>query len=202
MRLYDAIKATYMLEQTLVNAGIGLLTGIIGSFIGFACWPWLRRCRIRRGLRVMPEPFAGTGGIWCRVANGSPFTMGKAIAYISIDHQLEDMMDPPQGRDAYNKRQDGVFLREGQLCWAVQEGGVNPMRVDIYSGEQQPLCFGSVETQFIEILSEKCHSPARVFLRRQKYKGALKVVCMDCEAKTFPFEIDPDEKNCPIKVIC
>src|SRR5438105_2527852 len=112
-----------MLEQALLNAAIGLFTGIIGSFIGFACWPWLRRRRIWKDLRVVPEPWAGTGGFWCRVVNGSPFSMGKAVAYITIDHQLDDMLDPPTGRDAYNKKQDKVILREGQLCWAVQEAG-------------------------------------------------------------------------------
>jgi hypothetical protein len=125
--------------------------------------------------------------------------MGKAIAYISINHKIDDMLDPPEGRDAYNRQHDGVILREGQLCWSVQEGGTNPMRVDIYSGEEQPLAFGSVETTYIEIFSEKGRAPARVFLKRQAYKGILKVVCMDCEAKKFPFEIDPDDKTRPIR---
>lgn len=190
-----------MLQQSLVNAGIGLLAGVIGSFIGFACWPWLRRWRIMRGLHVVSEPYSGTGGIWCRVVNGSPFSMGKAIAYISIDHKVDDMLDPPAGRDAFNKRQDGVILREGQVCWGVQEGGTNPMRVDIYSGEEQPLAFGSVEEALIEIVSEKCHSPARVFLKRKVYKGILKVVCMDCESKSFSFEINADDKIRPIRFL-
>ena len=63
--------------------------------------------------------------------------MGKAVAYITIKHEVEDMLDPPPGCEAYNKKQDNAILCEGQLCWAVQETGVNPMRVDIYSGEKR-----------------------------------------------------------------
>jgi hypothetical protein len=181
-----------MLQQALLNMAISVLSGILGSFIGFACWPWLRRRRIRKDLRVVAEPYTGTEGFWCRVVNGSPFSMGKAVAYMTIDHKVEDMLDPPARRDAYLNPKNGFILREGQLCWGVQEGGVNPMRVDIYSGEKQPLIFGFIENNRIEIVSEKLRSPARVFLARKAYTGTLKVVCMDCPAKEFRFKLDPD----------
>jgi len=182
-----------MLEQAILNTGIGLMTGIIGSFIGFTCWPWWRRRQIWNGLRVAAEQHTGTGGFWCRVVNDSSFTMGKAVAYITIYYALEDIQDPPVGREAYiTRQQHTVILREGQLCWAVQEGGENPMRVDIYSGEKQPLVIGFCVDNIIQIVSEKCQEPARVFLTRKVYQGDLKLVCLDCPAKVFPFTINPE----------
>jgi len=41
-----------MLEQALVSGLVGLLTGMIGSFIGFHWWPALRRRRIWKDLRA------------------------------------------------------------------------------------------------------------------------------------------------------
>lgn len=194
------VKGDRMLEQSLVNIVIGLCTGIVGSFVGFACWPWLRQRKIWKRMRAHPECYPGFGGFWCRIVNDSRFNMGKAIAYITIVHEVDDILPPPPGRNAYNERLAGLVPREVQLCWAVQElaSNLNPMRVEIYPGEKQPLAFGSVEDNLIEIFSEKCREPARVFLVRKIYKGTLKVVCMDCQAKEFPFEIDPDA-SVPIK---
>jgi hypothetical protein len=126
--------------------------------------------------------------------------MGKAVAYISIEHTHEDVIDPPAGSTACNVPKDRYILREGQLCWGVQEGGVNPMRVDIYSGEKQPLAFGWAHEENIEIYSEKCRAPARMFLKRRAYFGTLKIVCLDCKAKEFKFRLDVDQKE-PIEFL-
>ena len=119
--------------------------------------------------------------------------MGKVIPYITIKYDSHDVLEPPSGKDAYQKPQNyNARLTEAQLCWATQEGGVNPVRIDIYSGEKQSLFLGDFNNEYIQIFSEKCNSPARVFLSPKKYKGKLKLVCMDCRAKEFDFIIDPN----------
>lgn len=184
-----------MLEQAILNGLIGLLCGIIGSFVGFTLWPWLRRHEIQDKMTVVSEQWTLTQTFWARVVNKSSFSMGKAVAYISINHLVEDMLSPPSGQTAYNLPESKVVLREGQLCWAVREITHNPLRVDIYAGEEQPIALGCWDNESIKILSESAHNPARLYLKRKSYKGILKVVCLDCPAKEFHFIIDPDSKN-------
>jgi hypothetical protein len=88
---------------------------------------------------------------------------------------------------------EGIVLINGQLCWAVQEEDAkNPMRVDIYAGEEQPLLLARFHETCVEIFSERLDKPSRVFLARKRYFGSLKLACMDCRAKEFGIEIDPD----------
>jgi hypothetical protein len=73
----------------------------------------------------------------------------------------------------------------------VQEDGKNPMRLDIYAGEEQTLAIGHIHQTAIEICSERDREPARVFLARKKYTGTLKLVCLDCASREFRFTLDP-----------
>src|SRR4051794_25155070 len=93
-----------MLEQVFASAVsviLGLASGIIGSFIGFTLWPRWRRDKIWSALRVVANKGTADGAYWCRVINGSPFTMGKAVAYITIDHVEDDIINSPTGRTAH-----------------------------------------------------------------------------------------------------
>jgi hypothetical protein len=125
-----------------VSAFFGLLSGIIGGFIGFHCWPALRRRAIWKEMRLVQLPIDNRGALSCRVHNGSPYTMGKAVAYLTLDHTTDQIVDAPPGRKSYVPRSFNFRIRQSQLCWEVQEGGMNPMRVDIYAGEEQPLTIG------------------------------------------------------------
>lgn len=191
-----------MLDQEQWRFVYAVLAGFIGSFIGFWVWPCLRQKWIWLRMSVRSQPFAGVGGIWCRVVNGSGNTMGKAVAYLTIIHERSDVLPKParMEKTPYLTPQSHETLEEGQLCWGVQESGVNPMRIDIYAGESQPLAFGSLESEGVEIFSEQCRKPARVLLQRKKYTGTLNVVCADCSARTFYFELDPDNTT-PIRFI-
>jgi hypothetical protein len=192
-----------MLEQELLRFLFAVIARFIGGFVGFWFWPWLRRDSIHKGVNVRSQSYDGEGGIWCRVVNGSDYTMGKAVAYITIKHEKSDVLPKPQGvqKSPYLTPQSHDKVDEGQLCWSVQEGGENPMRIDIYAGESQPLLFGNITSEHTELFSENCRTPARVFLKRKKYVGTLKVVCADCPANTFDFELDPDNRVEPIRFI-
>ena len=188
------------IEGKLTTGIIGLLAGVVGSFIGFHLWPAWRRRSIRRRLAAEPEAKIKTGNFGCRIANGSSYTMGKVVAYITIDHEAADILDPPADQSAHHSSHNPAILREAQLCWAVQEGGQNPMRVDIYAGERQPLPVGVATANHIMIYSERVTAPARVYLRRKVYTGKLKLVCADCYAKEFRIRIDPDAET-PITIL-
>jgi hypothetical protein len=55
--------------------------------------------------------------------------------------------------------------------------------------EKGDRAFGFFLEDHIEILSEKARQPARAFLFPAEYRGTLKIVCLDCESKEFPFTI-------------
>jgi hypothetical protein len=179
------------LAQALLSALLGLLTGlgsgIAGSYIGFHWWPTFRRRAIWNGLRVVQLPLDHHRSFRFRIANMSGFTMGKAVAYVTIYHKPADVVLPPEGREAYIVPEDELTVDQAQLCWEVQESGKNPMRVDIYAGEQLPLAIGVAPPDGgpVEIFSEACRKPARAFLWRKNYKAVIKVVCLDCPAKEF-----------------
>ena len=136
--------------EMLQNSLLGLFTGILGSFIGYFFWPRLRSYQIRTSLKVEDNDVF-RGGLFCRVANKSPFTMGKVIPYITIKYDRHDVLEPPSGKDAYQKPQNyNVPLTEAQLCWATKEGGLNPVRIDIYSGEKQSLFLGDFNSEYIQ----------------------------------------------------
>jgi hypothetical protein len=171
----------------------GLVTGVLGSFIGFHLWPALRRWRIRTAIALVGVPYSKRHALTCRVVNGSDFAIGKMVAYISIDHKVDDVVAPPEGMEAHILPSEGIVLINGQLCWAVQdEEAKNPMRVDICAGEEHPLLLARFHENCVEIFSERLDKPSRVFLARKRYSCSLKLVCMDCRAKDFGIEIDPD----------
>jgi hypothetical protein len=181
-----------MWYDKLVSAFIATAFGIIGSFIGFACWPALRRWSLRRNLNVMPTQTI-PNELWCRVANGSSFTLGKALVYVTINHQLDEIRDPPGGQEAFIHLGRRAPVDQCQVCWAVQEDGKNPLKIDVYAREHQPLCLGTVHSDSIQMFSERAWTPSRVFLARKVYTGRLKVTSADCTAKEFDIRIDPDE---------
>jgi hypothetical protein len=179
---------------SILGAAFGALFGIVGSFIGFTCWPWLRRRKIRQKLTVPVRSVGNRGGIWCWVVNGSQFTLGRAMVYITIDHCIEDISAEPPDTSVYITAEDPSPVDECQVCWAVQEGGTNPMRIDVYAGEHQPLSLGTIHSQTIQFLSEQADNPSRVYLARKPYPGHLKIASADCPAKEFRFCLDPDAR--------
>ncbi len=183
-----------MIEDKIVNAIIALLAGVVASFIVFSWWPAIRRWLLWRSLAVVHEAPVG-GSVRCRVINGGGIPLTKAMAYLTLEHVQEDILPPPSGARAYMMPGEGATLYKAQLCWAVQEAGKNPMRADIFAGEEQPLTVAFVREGHIVVLSESCQDPARVYLARKSYRGRLKIVSADCPAKEFDIEIAPDTQG-------
>ncbi len=79
------------------------------------------------------------------------------------------------------------------------------MKVDIFAKERQPLALCAIDGETIMIPSEDgwaspTGSPrvARVFLRRNKYFGILKILSADTNARYFHIEIRPENKGMPL----
>jgi hypothetical protein len=121
------------------------------------------------------------------VINGSWFAIEKAVAYITIEHNNGHISDNHAGHSPLMAKSDNPRLNQGQLCWSALEAGKNPMRIDIYPGESQPLMIAKVLKDDIEIASELAFEPPRVRLRPNDYKGTLKLVAKDFQAMEFEF---------------
>src|SRR3954468_23059906 len=107
-----------MLLNTIISGLVGLVTGAIGSFIGFTCWPWLRRNHIWKNLNVVVEETVA-GAVRCRVVNGSSFTMGKVLVYLTLHHEHTDVLEGRTSWEGYISPRTLASLRECQLCWEV-----------------------------------------------------------------------------------
>lgn len=172
---------------------LGFASGVLGSYFGFDIWPRWRRKRIYKSLTVRRDESIPSERLPCRVENASPYTITQAVAYVTIQHDKRDVIAPVFEHEAHNTPEKYADISDAQLCWGVREGGKNPMRIDIYAGERQPLFLGKVWAEHIGIVSEEGTKPWRAFLRRAKYEGILTIVCQDCPAKMFRFTINPDD---------
>jgi hypothetical protein len=139
-----------------------------------------------------------------RIFNGYSYPMNDAVAYITIYHELSDVVPSPNNNyDAFIKPPDHVkVVEEDRLCWSLDG---NPYEIDIYAGERQSLdVFEVVDSQdWIQIPSERGwgsekyengrQGKARVFLKRKRYEAEIKIVSRDTKAKKFTVAMDPDD---------
>ncbi len=131
--------------------------------------------------------------------------MTSAYAYISIDHELEDVIAPPNGWSTFVTQQSRCRVKEDRLCWSLTAPQSNPPVVDIYSGERQSLDVVNFGSGWMEFPSEKGWAStgqiSRVFLKLKRYRATIKIVSKDTWAKKFQLEIDPANENSPINLI-
>jgi hypothetical protein len=194
------------LQIALWGALAGGIVSLIVNFFLQSFLPWLKRARLTRSVQVYAEVSHGVHAR-CRVYNGGFWTMGNAIAYITLNVTEEDVLNPPNGQDAFIKPGQFVPVADQQLCWSVRSPTVNPMRVDIFAKERQPFAPCAIDTDTIMIPSEEgwtfpCDRPriARVFLRQKQYNGFLKIVSADTNARFFALEIHPENSQHPLTV--
>ena len=178
---------------------------IVNLFLS-AFVPRISRWNLTRHIQVYQEP---PHGIYARVRvfNGGFWTMGQAIGYLSLEITPDDVIAPPAGNDAFIKPETFIPLAEDQLCWSVRAPGKNPIKVDIFAKEKQPLALCAIDGDIIMIPSEEGWAPAenrprvaRVFLRRRAYFGCLKIVSADTNAKYFQIEIHPENTEMPLVI--
>lgn len=79
------------LQLALWGALAGGVVSLIVNFFLQSFLPWMKRSRLTRRVQVYPEQSHGVHSR-CRVYNGGFWTMGNAIAYITLDAKEEDVL--------------------------------------------------------------------------------------------------------------
>ena len=183
-------------KQTLISVLPPLVSGgLAGALFSFGANSWLgkwRRYEMRRKLRFEMPVIAANRSLSIRVVNGSPFPLTCCWAYITIDHELSDVLRPPQGKSAHINDGHPLKVLEDRLCWSINPN--TPPMVDILPGEWQSLQVLEFDQSsvWVAIFAETRGHPYRVFLRggSKVYTGTLKIVCMETRAVTIPIKID------------
>ena len=142
------------LQLALWGAAAGGVVSIVVNLFLSAFVPRASRWNLTRHLRVYAEAPHGTYAR-CRVFNGGYWTIGQAMAYLSLEYTKEDVIDPPPDNEAFIRPDCFIPLSEDQLCWSVRAPDKNPMKVDIFAKEKQPLALCTIDGQIISIPSEE-----------------------------------------------
>jgi len=139
------------------------------------------------------------------------------MAYLTIQHDLDAVMEPPCHFAAFIERRHLKQIEEEKLCWSANAPTRNPATIDIYAGEKQMLDIGDfgVSGEWIEIPSEvgyassqteseakeKDRIKSRAFLRGRCYRGTIKIVSSDTRRRIFHIEIDPAGRQHPLRLV-
>jgi hypothetical protein len=192
------------LKTAITGSLAGALAGALAAFVVNLLWTRWTRWRLKCGLKLVPQARVGTRAC-VRIHNSYIFPMNSAFAYITIDHKISDILDPPSGAKAFIMRQHECQVSEDRLCWSVTKNGSNPAEVDIYPGERQSLDVANFGSGWIEFPSESgwgsTGATSRVFLRSKRYSATIKIVSKDARAKSFKIAVDPDKVESAITLI-
>lgn len=187
------------MEDKLIVALISFLVSVATGLILYEVQPRMRRGGLTKKLAIRDVNRHGVHAN-LSVYNGGYFTIGNAVAYLTVESSPSDILDSPfKDVATFINPAAPLELREMPLCWSIRAPVRNPMKTDIYAKEATALSPFAIHPQCIEIPSEEgwYHEKgktraARVFLRRKKYKGLLKLVSNDTNARVFRIELDPD----------
>jgi hypothetical protein len=197
-------------QQKIIAAIWGAIAGglmsLIVNLIFNVIVPRMRRWKLTRRVSIWTDPPSG-GHTRFRIVNDGFWTINDATLYITLDVQSADVIAPPNGNRAHIHPHNFVPITGDQLCWSVRHPTINPMRVPIYAKERQPFSPCLITPNWISIPSEEGWPPdnyARVFLRRRRYTGTVKLVSADTNARCFKIIIDPDcaANPCTIEPTC
>jgi hypothetical protein len=195
-----------------------LTAGLVSLWVNWM-QDWFRVRHISKKLQLEPQARVGTRAT-ARVVNNSNYVIRQAAAYVTIQHDLDDVLAPPMHFAAFIEGNHLKTLDEDRLCWSAVAPARNPPAIDIYAGEKQLLDvanFGG-SGDWIEIPSETGYASSqtqaeaeayntarirsRVFLRAgRRYQGTIKIVSADTLARVFHVEIDPTDRTQPLSLI-
>jgi len=209
------------MSPELSSAVIGVVGGALaGGLVSF----WLnsvqdrfRVWRVSRKLRFVPQPRAGSR-VTARVINDSAFPVHGAVAYLTVQHEFEDVLVPPLHFAAYISPVHMKRVEEDRLCWSSTSPVRNPVAIDIYAGEHQCLDILDLGAarDWIEIPSEAGYSSSqtknqaeqhgaissRVFLRAaRRYRAYVRIVSGDTRSRIFEVEVDVTDQDRPVKLV-
>jgi hypothetical protein len=180
----------------IIGALVGAISGGLVSLVIFFLQERIRAQGITEGLRFTISPSRGlsVGG---RVKNNSPFPIRSCWAYITLSYEDDDIVD---AGETFIHRNEPHQLIEDRLCWSIAG---NPPNMDICPGESQALNIAVLawNSNTFFIVSEKNDRPYRVCLKGDKeYRGWIKIVNFETEAKCYPIVINAQNKKNPILI--
>jgi hypothetical protein len=122
-----------------------------------------------------------------------------------------DIAEPPTNICAFINPSHRCPSQEDRLCWAVTTPVENPPSVDIYAGELQKLDVCEIDPagKWIQIPSENGWGTrfsetkkicSRVFLKKQRYEGYIRIVSKDTTSRKFDIILDPNDSSFPLKL--
>jgi hypothetical protein len=135
------------LKTTLIGAAAGASAGFLVNLFSRRWSKW----RLYSRLRIETQPRIGSRAS-VRVYNGYIFALSGAYAYLTINHELGDVLEPPFS--AFIAPDSHTTVREDRLCWSITTPSPNPPMVDIYPGERQSLDVANFSSDWIEFPSE------------------------------------------------
>jgi hypothetical protein len=180
----------------IIGALVGAISGGLVSFVIFFLQDRIKAQQVYEGLQFTISPARGlsVGG---RVKNKSPYPIRNCWAYITLHYEDDDIIS---AGETYIRREEPSQLIEDRLCWSIAD---NPATMDICPGESQALniaVFAWNNNHFF-IVSEKNNKPYRVCLKAHKeYRGWIKIVNFETEAKCYPIVINAQDKINPILI--
>jgi hypothetical protein len=188
------------LRTTLIGAAAGAIAAFLVNLFS-ARWT---RWRLYRALKIRPQGRVGSRAC-VRIHNGYIFPINCAYAYITIDHEIADVIGPPNGFSAFVIPQSRCRVTDDRLCWSVTTPHSNPPSVDIFPGERQSLDVVDFGPGWLEFPSENGWASlgrtSRVFLKSRRYRATITIVSKDTKAKKFRIEIDPDKMESAIRLV-
>jgi len=194
----------------LLGAIAGGVAGLLTQFIV----PGLPRHLLFVKLHFKQCSKRGTRGT-ARICNCYVLPLSGAVAYITVENDAEDVIEPPKHFTAFIGPGNAGKVEDDRLCWSSTAPVSNPAIIDIYGGEEQALDIVDIQDGYIEIPSEdgwasnqtenqvnvekERRKNSRVFLKRKKYRAEIKIVSKDAKAKVFQILIDPEDAMYPIR---
>jgi len=146
------------------------------------------------------EPQQKRGHRTCAlIRNGHSTPLTSVYAYITIENDPKDIIEPPPGYSAYLKPSHPSKVVEDRLCWSIAG---NPPCIDIAPEENQSLDIVEIssDSNWLRIPSESGWEMCRVFLIKKTYDATIKIVSRDIKAKSFRITIDPFDRSHPVSL--
>ena len=193
-------------QTPLISAAFGALFGGLASLVVNVLSVRWRLERLHACLDLEPQDRVGTR-VTARICNGYDFPLNSSWAYITINHELSDVLPAPNGSKAYVGPDHHKCVQEDRLCWSFSG---NSAYLDIYPGEKQSLDVAGFDhgRNWIEIPSEDGWGSelakgksSRVYLKWKKYDATIKIVSKDTRAKEFSVQINPDNEKTPLTLL-
>src|ERR1017187_3691165 len=131
----NAIGLSNVLNNATVGAVFGAVAGAITGSLATLGLNWWSRRQLSRKLSFEPQQKRGHRAC-AQIYNGHNIPLNSVCAYITIEHELSDILEPPQPWDAFVKPECRSKVQKEQLCWSFAG---NPACIDIYPEDHQGL---------------------------------------------------------------